>query len=52
MDQPTSREERLREIFVLAEETVRLIKETVEELEEQIAEWKRLAEEEDPRRLP
>jgi len=48
MDQPTSKEARLREIVTLAEETVRLVKEMVEELEEQIAEWKRLAEAEDP----
>jgi hypothetical protein len=33
MDQLTSREARLREIVALAEETVRLVKEMVEELE-------------------
>jgi len=48
MDQPTRREARLREIVALAEETVRLVKEMVEELEGQIAEWKRLADAERP----
>jgi hypothetical protein len=50
MDQLTSKEARLKEIVVVAEETVRLIKQMVEELEGQIVEWKRLAESKDPQR--
>jgi hypothetical protein len=48
MDQPASREARLRELIALAEETVQLVKELMEGLEEQITEWKRLADEESP----
>jgi hypothetical protein len=50
MDQPASREAQLRETVAVMEETVRLIKEMVEALEKQIAEWKRLADPEGSQR--
>lgn len=50
MDQLSGREreERVREVIALAEETVKLVKNLIEGLEEQIAEWKRLAESQSP----